>query len=353
MEQTLTPSQAREVLVPCIKAGLPIMLKGAPGVAKTDTATRAAAEAEADILVSHPVTSDPTDAKGLPWKVDGQNFAEFLPFGDLAIAMAATRPLVWLLDDLGQAMPAVQASFMHLILARRVNGHKLPDHVTFIAATNRRQDRAGVSGILEPVKSRFASIIEIRPDVDEWVDWALDNGMPPQLVAFLRFRRELIHKFEASQDITNTPSPRTWANCGRLLNANLPKPVQLPAFAGAVGEAAAGEFVGFLRLWENMPDLDAILMDPNNAPIPDRTDISVLYAVTTGLADRTNVKTFPSIAIYAQRLFDEGHGEFATLLIKDSLKKDKKVLTTNEWQKLAATEVAKEIFGADTMFSTK
>ena len=38
------------------------------------------------------------------------------------------------------------------------------DQVTFIACTNRKTDMAGVTGILEPVKSRFISISELTRD---------------------------------------------------------------------------------------------------------------------------------------------------------------------------------------------
>ena len=91
----------------------------------------------------------------MPFVTDGQ--AEFLPFGDLRALIQADKDTVFFLDDLGQAPPTVQAAAMQLILARRINGHHVSDSVTFIAATNRKQDKAGVSGILEPVKSRFAT----------------------------------------------------------------------------------------------------------------------------------------------------------------------------------------------------
>src|SRR5690606_27326440 len=100
----------------------------------------------------------------------------------------------WFLDDLGQASPMVQAAYMQLLLARRIDGHVLPDCVTFVAASNRKQDRAGVSGLLEPVKSRFTCIMEIEPDLDSWIDWALGEGLPAELIAFLQFRgSELLH----------------------------------------------------------------------------------------------------------------------------------------------------------------
>jgi hypothetical protein len=55
-----------------------------------------------------------------------------------------------------------------------------------------REDRAGVSGILEPVKSRFTTIIEMEPDVDDWTNWATSNNIRPEIIAFIRIRRKLL-----------------------------------------------------------------------------------------------------------------------------------------------------------------
>lgn len=195
----MKPSQLSRLLTAAIPAGLPVLIKGAPGVGKSAIVEQAAAEVGADMILSHPAVSDPTDAKGLPWVGKDGESATFLPFGELAQAIKADRPTVWFLDDLGQAPPAVQASYMQLLLARRVNGHKLPDCVTFVAATNRRTDRAGVSGILEPVKSRFAAIVELEADLDEWCKWAIAQELPPELIAFLRFQPHSLSSFSRAR----------------------------------------------------------------------------------------------------------------------------------------------------------
>ena len=108
---------------------------------------------------------------------------------------------------------------MQLILARRVNGHKVSKHVVFIAATNRRQDRAGVTGILEPVKSRFASIIELTADASEWIDWALENDVPMEVIGWIHYQPSMLTVGEATADIVNHPCPRTIAYAGKSQSA--------------------------------------------------------------------------------------------------------------------------------------
>jgi MoxR-like ATPase len=169
----MKPSELSALLQKTIHARLPILIKGAPGIGKTDIVKQACTRTDTRLIVSHPVVSDPVDYKGFPFVID--NEAHFLPFGDLNQLITAKHPTVYFMDDLGQAPATVQAAAMQLILERRINGHRVSDLVTFLAATNRKTDRAGVTGILEPVKSRFAAIIELEPDMDDWVWWVIQS----------------------------------------------------------------------------------------------------------------------------------------------------------------------------------
>lgn len=307
----MKPSELKKMLVKTIGAGIPVMVKGAPGTGKTAIIEEAAAEAGADIMVTHPVVDDPTDYKGLPAIVDGK--AAFLPFNNLTQMIEAEKPTVCFMDDLGQACPSVQAAAMQLILARQINGHQISEHITFVAATNRRQDRAGVSGILEPVKSRFATIVELEADLEDWCAWALGDGVDPVVVAFVRFRPELLHDFKPSPDIVNTPCPRTVAHVGRLMSLGL---TDFETIAGAAGEGFATEFVAFLRIWQSLPSPDAVLMDPAGADVPE--DPATLYALCGALANKASDQTAGRLIMFADRLRDE----FNVLLVRDAVRTD-------------------------------
>jgi len=333
MVAVVTPRQLSTLLASTIPAGLPVLVTGAPGGGKSEVVDQAAQDAGADVILSHPAVSDPTDAKGMPW-TDGKGGATFLPFGELARALKARKRTVWFLDDLGQATAAVQASFMQLLLARRVNGHKLPEHITFIAATNRRVDRAGVTGILEPVKSRFVTIVELQPNIDDWSAWALSHDVPPEMVAFLRFRPELLSRFEPSADMTQCPLPRTWSHAAKVLALGLPSDIESLALQGCVGEGAATELMAFLSMWKQLPSIDAILVNPDQADIP--TNPATLYAVVTALAQRVTEKNFARIIQYTSRLADAGHGEFSALLVRDVLRKDPSLANTTTFVRVAS-----------------
>lgn len=341
-----TPRQLVELLAKAIRARLAVLVTGAPGIGKSDIVAQAAVEAGADVIVSHPAVADPCDAKGLPWMEPGADHATFMPFGELHRAVHAVKPTVWFLDDLGQASPAVQASFMQLLLARRVNGHVLPDCVSFVAATNRRTDRAGVTGILEPVKSRFACIVELVANLDDWCKWAYRVGhIPPSMIAFLRFRPELLSKFEASADMTNSPSPRTWSNAARMEALGLGADVEVAALAGAVGEGAAVEYLAFRKMMGSMVSADQVLLDPQNAPIP--TKPGELYAISVALSVKANDKTLDRVGVYAERMVKGQHGEFATLIMRDAIRRDPKLVYMAAFTKIAYGPLSDLISGQE------
>src|SRR5262249_16852261 len=135
--------------------GLSVILSGPPGVGKSALAETLAGQMEWRLVISQPVIADPVDFKGLPFLVDGR--AEFLPFADLVDLRTTTEDTLWHFDDLIQAPTAVQAALMQLVHpnCRQLAGKKLSDRVRILACTNRRQDRAGGVGFIEPLKQRF------------------------------------------------------------------------------------------------------------------------------------------------------------------------------------------------------
>lgn len=327
-------------LLKVLKIGIPkqrsFLIVGGPGIGKTDIGKQAAIAVNYECQIFHPVTSDPTDFKGMPWiyteKESNAPTAEFIPFGDLRRLLECTVPTLAFLDDVGQAPPLVQAATMQLLWGGSINGHKVPDHVTWLAATNERQHRAAVTGILEPVKSRFFSIIHLETDVEDWLTKAVELNVPPVIRAFIRFRPELLNSFEPSADMKNSPVPRTVVSLGELYQDDYPAEVQYELFAGTVGEGFTAEFIGFEQIWSKLTDPRIVVNDPNSVNIPD--DPATLYALCGAVAAIANDQNMDNIVIFADRLAQKDHSEFGIILVRDSIKHDPEVQNTKgfiEW----------------------
>lgn len=328
----MKPSELTKLLSVAFQNGLKVLIKGAPGIGKTEIVTAACVAAAADLVIMHPAVSDPTDFKGLPALV-GQH-AEFLPYGQLRKLIEADKLTVCFIDDIGQAPHAVQAALMQLIQQREIDGHKISDHVVFCGATNDSSHMAGVQSILEPVKSRWHTIVELHADQIEWVRWAQKNNVREEILAFVMFRgMEVLHNFKATRDLTNSPSPRTVAAAAKLFGAGLYTPHVL---AGACGEAWAAEFLGFLKVYRTLPDPEECIANPTKARVPSSDDAATLYAIAVALSLRATKDNMANVATYLKRLPKE-HEVFA---VRDAIFRDDKLGNTAAFTSWAQDNIA-------------
>jgi hypothetical protein len=324
----MKPSVAAQIVEKMILNYKPVLLVGMPGIGKTSIMDQVREKTESDMMVSHPVVNDPTDGKGFPCVIDG--VAQFLPFGDLKFAMNYEgKRLIWFLDDLGQARPAVQATYMQLLLSGRVNGHELPKTVVFAAATNRREDRAGVSGILEPVKSRFHMIIEIEPDVESFITWGLTSRrIRKEVIACLRLFPELLVS-PPSREIKPSANPRVWEFASQILDADFPPAVIYDSLISCLGEEAGSQLHGMITTFKNLPSVNSILKNPGSVEFPrEPSSLFALCTVLSKFLEKKPEKVDP-VFKFAGRL----PGDFSVCLIKDSLALCPELADTKAFQK--------------------
>ena len=287
-----------------------LLLTGMPGIGKTALMKMIADDLGYDLVLFHPVVSDPTDFKGLPWcftDANGKQQAVFIAFDQLEILLNAKRPIICGIDDFGQAAQAVQAATMQLLHGGKLCGKEISKHVRFFACTNRKQDRAGVAGLLEPVKSRFHGIFELVPELEPWIAYAATVGISPMLVAFMRHRPNWLtggdEGWAPVADIVNQACPRTIEHLSDVVNMGFDKTTRPTVYAGAVGQGMANEYFAFEQLVIQMPDLDVVCNNPLGAEIPHSPQI--MFAMIGALHSRLTRQNIDNIYRYTARAFSK------------------------------------------------
>ncbi len=228
---------------------------------------------------------------------------------------------IFLIDELAQADQAAQKILAGLIYDRNINGVKILPGWTIVATGNRQQDRAGANRLLSHLGDRVTPV-ELRVSLDDWTNWAIGAKVPMEIIAWARFRTDLLNTFDPQQERNATP--RAWAT-GIAQYLNLPEELQLPMFAGCVGEGPATEFLAFLSTWRKMPNIDAILLAPDKAEVPE--DSATKYAIAGALVHRVTQANFGRALTYMERVGPD----FGVLFVRDALAKDKQVAETPDF----------------------
>jgi len=303
----MRPREVSKALQTLIPVRRPIYLWGSPGVGKSAVVKQAAEALQFKLVDVRATLLDPVDLRGLP-KVT-KDRAEWCPPSFLPRSGSG----VLFLDELAQAPPLVQAACLQLVLDRRVGEYELPEGWSVIAASNRNEDRAGTHRLITPLLNRFVHL-DLEVSHEDWQAWAVKNNIVPEVRAFLHYRPALLSQFEPSSNPRAFPTPRSWSFVSEVL-ANTPAELLHRVIAGCVGDGPAAEFMGFLQLYRELPDLEVILKQPDTTPVP--REPAVLYALVGALAEMCKSDTTPlhGLVQYVLR-FPE---EFTLLALRDIL----------------------------------
>ena len=259
----------------------PVMIWGPPGVGKSQLVADVASEHNVPLIDIRLSQLEPSDLRGIPFRVDSHvqwAVPRMLPdaqqHGDAGILF---------LDEITSAAPAVSAAAYQLILDRCLGEYRIPKGWVIYAAGNRQGDRGVTYSMPTPLANRFTHF-EFDVNLDDWVLWAHRNKIDDRIIAFLRFRPELLFDFDPALDPVAFPTPRSWEFAHRALKKFEPgSPVLANALQACVGNAAGIELSAFIDNLASLGDVDEIV-EGGSVPVPDSIDLQ--YALASSLVGR-------------------------------------------------------------------
>lgn len=304
------------------------VIKGKPGGGKSalSRAVMHALQIPTDRTVEFNASMrEPTDVLGIPFKSGDQTHAIWLPPEEMYKLRAGTGRCALILEEYSDAVAPMQNAMCRVIYDRHAGQMQLSDQLFIIGTGNRTEDKSGAQRVSTKFHNRTRQY-DFEENIDDWSDWALNKGIDTVLIQFLRFRPNLLSDFDPNR--AANPTPRKWEDVS-LIPTSLPSSLYFASAAGDVGEGAAAEYTGFRRIYEGLPNIDVLLMNPAKEPVP--TDLAVLYALTGALATRSSKDNFDRVWEYVQRM----PSDFQVMMVCDTTKLKPEVKNTKAFVQFA------------------
>ena len=256
----------------------PVMLWGAPGVGKSEMVSQVARKNSVEVIDIRLSQMEPSDLRGIPFRDNGS--VEWAIPAMLPNVERHGETGILFLDEITSAAPSVSAAAYQLILDRSLGQYDVPPGWAIFAAGNRQGDRGVTYTMPAPLANRF-SHFEVDINLDDWVAWAYANDIDDRVIAFLRFRPDLLFDFDPAHNPVAFPSPRSWQFAHRALEKFSDRPdLLIGSLQACVGPAAGVELNAFISNLDQMPDLEAIV---NGEDIDAPKEIDLQYAVASAL----------------------------------------------------------------------
>ena len=304
---TIKPSQLQDVLDTCLRSvranpsmGLVPYITAAPGIGKSTIIRQFAAANQLNFIDTRLSYAAPTDVKGFPY-IDRADVANPV----MKFATPAEYPTapgnVWLLDEYSCAAKATQNASLQLTLDKRVGDYTVPGDTLIALAGNRRIDKAHVENLSSAAQNRIVELV-LETDHNDWTNWALNSNVHEMVIAYLQMCPGHLSDFDGTTWKGGAfASPRSWEFVSNLLHsAPSDTGVRMAMIAGLVGPAIGTQFNAFCSVYDNLPDVNAILLNPDTADVP--SEPSVQYALATALANKSTAKNFDRVLRYSDRM---------------------------------------------------
>lgn len=272
---------------------------GKPGTGKTFEFMRCAAAAGFDYIGVSSPTLSPVKVHGYPRapKDEGGDATHAL-FDGIARAFRATRPTLLHFRDLGMAGGETLKAILDLVQFGTIDNRTMPEFVVFGADSNDVGHGADVQGLIEPLKTRFHTIVEIETNLEDVISYGLARAWPADLLAFLRNAPDALHDWKPSKSMRiDGACPRGWEYVAQWINDGFD---DSEVIAGCVGKGRATQYLAYRQLINELPDINQILMDPTGSPVPENP--GARFLVSMALSQHLTAANFGQVIQYTNRL---------------------------------------------------
>lgn len=276
---SLSPTELKEAIYDCFEVRQPVMIWGPPGIGKSDIIHEIGAETNRRVIDIRLALWEPTDIRGIPY-FDSES-KEMKWAAPSELPKVVTDNSIVFLDEMPSAVPTVQAGAYQLILNRKIGEYQLPPAVDIVAAGNRENDRGISYKMPAPLANRFTHV-ELKPNFNCWLNWAIKNDIDSSIVAYLSWSKKDLYDFNPKSASKAFATPRSWTFANKFITkgkrSKSSESLLTALLAGTIGEGLAISFMTFKKTTAKLPKVEDILSGKLKK-FSYKKDISLLYSI--------------------------------------------------------------------------
>jgi len=349
------------------KPGTALLVKGGPGVGKTEVALDFYLNQVADHFVVKFIAAQetPESVSGFLWLNKDDGSCQYLPprrLRALNDAMKAGKKGICIIDEYKSGDRMTHNALQQLIREHEVGDWIAAGDMYVVALTNREEDRANVVRLTAPTINRVQQV-NIEPDFDFWRGWASTKGFAkrpnkefprihPDILGFLsavfvggaKLKSEKAKEWAKDKSLLFcSPAPKgeeafPTPRSHEIASDNLYKfPNEGEDFLremlmGCIGDGAAFEYVAWHKVGKEAQDhVDNVC---NGKSIP-ALDVGMQFFVNSSLTARY-AQDIDKVAGPLTKYLSEMESEYAMLLINDLAQISDKITKAKDWMKVVA-----------------
>jgi len=221
-------------------------------------------------------------------------------------------------DEMNLAPNMIKAQFYKIINDKCVGDIPISPEVLCVSAGNEAEHARGVTEDPVPLVLRRANYF-VRPlKPEEYIDFAQRSGYNKHIIGYLAFQPQDTHNIQYDlSDGVGQPCPRTWTKLNNISDDALENDMRMLQMVatGFVGQGCARKYVAYVKSAKKV-NLDAIIKNPSKISEYEQGDLSLTYAIITGLAEKYKNNKKEMLGVIVQVANKMKRTELGTFLVR-------------------------------------
>ena len=241
------------------------------------------------------------------------------------------KPKVILLDEFMKSPKLLQVIFTRLMLERTVGDTPLPEGSIVFGTSNNQADGLGDT-MMAHAGNRVCIVEMQKPEVEDWLVWATENGVSPLIRAFVHTFPKCLasyrdegqednpYIFNPKKPVLSFVSPRSLEKASVIVSNRdkLGDNATMVALAGTIGQSASADMSAFLRLEKELPTFDDILKEPESTQVPESisAQLMLMFQAVDKIKQQSDLTAF--MKFVNRMASNEIQAIFFTMMMKNS-----------------------------------